>query len=251
MVDPEPDIPVIRFDEGPSPRARLGFVILATDETSEVDLYRSSPRGVGLHFNRIESPGDITAQNLSRLMAGIGNTASRILPGSGVDVVSFHCTAGSLLLGERAVQQRLAQACPGALPTTTVSALSHAIEQMKIDAFSLLTPYTDDINEAFVHHFSSQGFRIPRVLGMQLRTDPEITRVSRDTIRAWAKEADHEDADALVISCTGLRSSGLIAELEERLNKPVLTSNQASLWHMLRKAGLDDTIPRLGMLFSH
>ncbi|MDO9515984.1 MAG: hypothetical protein Q7J01_07810 [Syntrophales bacterium] len=74
MVSPEPDIPAICFDEGPSSRARLGFVILATDETSEADLFRMAP-------------------------PGIGKASSLLPPESGVDAVSLHCAAGSLILG--------------------------------------------------------------------------------------------------------------------------------------------------------
>jgi len=249
MTDTEQQIPPIRFDTGPFSRARLGFVILATDETSETELFRMAPPGVGLHFSRIEFPGRITAQNLSGLMEGLERAASLLLPASGVDVVSLHCTSGSLILGEEHVKRRLARACPGAVPTTVVSALVHALESLKVRAFSLLTPYTDDINEAFANYFTARGFHMPSIRGMRLGTDSEIARVSPETIAAWVEEADHKDAEALVISCTGLRAAGLAGTLEGRLGKPVVTSNQAALWHMLRSAGLEDRIPELGALF--
>ncbi|MBN2297505.1 MAG: arylmalonate decarboxylase [Deltaproteobacteria bacterium] len=251
MARAEEVIPPVVLDRGPSPRARFGFVILAGDETSEPDLYGMAPPGVGFHFSRIESPGFITAETLSSLMPDMVRAASLILPARGVDAVCFHCTSGGVLMGEDNVRKQLARACPGAVPTTVVSAINHALEVLNIKAFSLLTPYTDDINDAFVSYFTGHGFQIPRIQGMQFKTDPEIAGVSPETIVEWAQYSDHDDAEALLISCTGLRASGLVSELEERLGKPVLTSNQAALWHMMRTAGLDDHLEGFGMLFEH
>ena len=38
-------------------------------------------------------------------------------------------------------------------------------------------------------------------------------------------------------------------EVERRLAKPVICSNQAMLWDCLRLAGVDDRLPGLGSLF--
>ena len=41
-----------------------------------------------------------------------------------------------------------------------------------------------------------------------------------------------------------------IAEIETRTGKPVVTSNQASAWAMMRHAGLDERINGYGRLFD-
>ena len=48
-----------------------------------------------------------------------------------------------------------------------------------------------------------------------------------------------DDADAVVIGGNGFRAVGAIAALEQTLERPVLTANQALLWAALRAAGAD------------
>ena len=57
------------------------------------------------------------------------------------------------------------------------------------------------------------------------------------------------ECEAVFASCTNLRATGVIAEAETRLGKPVITSNQALAWHMLRLAGLADGQAVAGSLF--
>ena len=53
------------------------------------------------------------------------------------------------------------------------------------------------------------------------------------------------------MSCTSLRTFGVIASLEAQLGRPVVSSNQAFIWHLLRLASIEDRVPRLGPLFEH
>ena len=50
--------------------------------------------------------------------------------------------------------------------------------------------------------------------------------------------ATADDAQALFISCTAVRSAGVIDEIEARIGRPVVTSNQASAWAALNHCGL-------------
>jgi maleate cis-trans isomerase len=63
-------------------------------------------------------------------------------------------------------------------------------------------------------------------------------------------EVDDPESDALFISCTALHTFGLIEKLEKDLKKPVITSNQATIWNVLRLAGIKDKINGYGQLLS-
>ena len=65
-----------------------------------------------------------------------------------------------------------------------------------------------------------------------------------------AKASFIEEADAIFISCTNLRTFEIIEGLEEDLGVPVVTSNQASLWLALRQMDVMEKIPELGRLFT-
>ena len=47
-----------------------------------------------------------------------------------------------------------------------------------------------------------------------------------------------QGCDGVFVSCTNLRCAGIISEAEVALGKPVFSSNQTLLWHMLELAGV-------------
>ena len=87
---------------------------------------------------------------------------------------------------------------------------------------------------------------------MGLTHDSMTDKVSKATIKAWAKATDCDDAQALVIGCSAMRACepGFIDELELAHGKPVVTSTQAFMWSLLRTAGVMDQIDGYGKLFS-
>jgi len=50
----------IRFDDGRHARAKIGYVLLATEQTVQDDVIRLRPPGVGVHFTRAAIPDSIT-----------------------------------------------------------------------------------------------------------------------------------------------------------------------------------------------
>ena len=65
-----------------------------------------------------------------------------------------------------------------------------------------------------------------------------------------AKRADTPQAEALFISCTGLRTIDILQQLEQHLGKPVVSANQATMWHALRITGVDARMEGLGQLYE-
>ena len=57
-----------------------------------------------------------------------------------------------------------------------------------------------------------------------------------------------DDADAVFISCSALRTIEILDALEQDLGKPVICSNQAMMWDVFRKAGVTDTVSGYGRL---
>ena len=96
----------------------------------------------------------------------------------------------------------------------------------------------------------AQGLRVVSRATMGLDRDELTTAVEPASIAAWCRATDVPDADAVVIGCSAFRAceAGFIDALEADLGKPVVTSTQAFMWHMLRLAGVDDPIPGYGRL---
>ena len=113
------------------------------------------------------------------------------------------------------------------------------------------TPYLDEINEREEKFFLSKGFEILRMEGLNLETGLEFGKVTPDFWNKFSLEIDCDDADAVFLSCTGIRSLDIIEKVEAQINKPVITSNQAQMWSCLRRAGIEDKISGFGELFNH
>jgi maleate cis-trans isomerase len=60
---------------------------------------------------------------------------------------------------------------------------------------------------------------------------------------------DRPDAQAIFISCTNFGTLDIIESLEKKLGKPVVTSNSASMWKMMRLVGDESAAPGGGRLF--
>ena len=76
-------------------------------------------------------------------------------------------------------------------------------------------------------------------------------RSAEAAIAAAAKQvASAADCDAIVISCTNLRCLRVIPGIEAQTGVPVISSNQALAWHMLRLAGVTESQPQFGRLFT-
>ena len=64
------------------------------------------------------------------------------------------------------------------------------------------------------------------------------------------RSIDMHEAEALLISGTGLPTAGIIQRLENELGKPVVTGQTAALWHALRVAGVDARVSGYGRLLA-
>ncbi|QXQ97055.1 decarboxylase [Streptomyces sp. WY228] len=71
-----------------------------------------------------------------------------------------------------------------------------------------------------------------------------------DEVKRLVREADHPDAEVVLVPDTALHTAAYVPELEELLGKPVLTANQVTVWEGLRLADRRTWAPTLGTLFA-
>ncbi|GIT47342.1 MAG: hypothetical protein Ct9H300mP13_1380 [Gammaproteobacteria bacterium] len=68
-----------------------------------------------------------------------------------------------------------------------------------------------------------------------------LPRQSRETLRHAILDLDGDDIDTIVQVGTNLALAGLVDELEQELDKPVVAINAALYWHALRQNGINET----------
>lgn len=238
----------VRFDEGRHPRAKIGYVLLATEQTIEEDVMRLKPPGVGVHFARAAIPDSITAETLAGQAPKLGEAAALILPDGSLDVICYACTSGSIVIGEERVFAELARGAPGARATSLITGVIRALRALGASKLVVATPYLDEINALEADFLESAGFQLLDIQGLNIERDSDMVRVTPDFIAEFAASIDRPDADAVFISCGALRTLEVVEALEQSLAKPVVCSNQAMIWDTLRLAGIDDRIPGYGRL---
>ena len=238
------------FDNGRHYRAKIGFVLLATEQTIEEDMFRMCPEGVGIHFARAYIDDCISVESLSNHRRDLSRAASSLLPDGSLDVVCYACTSGSLIIGEDAVFHELRQGAPHAVLTSLITSVIRALRALNVTRIAVATPYLDEINTMEARYLENAGFEITRIEGLNLIKDSDMIRVTPEHIAEFAASTDTPDADAVFISCGALRSLDVIDALEQRLGKPVICSNQAMMWDVLRSAGINDKIEGYGSLLS-
>lgn len=233
-----------------APGGRIGLVALATDYNSETDLRRILPDGVDLFTNRVMNANPVTIENLRGMSGDITRAASGLLPGYGVDVVIYGCTSGTAAIGGDELQRLIQIAQPGVPCTNPILAASEALRAFNARKISILTPYTEDVNAAVKDSFGAEGFDILNIDGFGLEDDIEMTGLPLSAIAEAAMQICDPDAEALFISCTAIRSALVVAELEQKLGKPVVTSNQALVWHCLKLMNNSSKVKGFGQLFD-
>ncbi|TGU45693.1 arylmalonate decarboxylase [bacterium M00.F.Ca.ET.152.01.1.1] len=240
----------IRFDAGRHHKAKLGFVLLAMEQTIEEDMFKLAPDGVGVHFQRAQMANKVDIETLFAMAPGIGDAAALIVPEVQLDVICYGCTSGSVVIGEDKVFAELTRGAPGAKPTSIISGVMRALKAVNARKITVATPYVDPVNEIERVYMEERGFEILNIQGLNIENDEDMVRVTADYIYEFAKQVDRADSDAVFISCSALRSVDIIEALEAESGKPVITSNQAMMWDCLRLAGVNDRSDNYGRLFK-
>ena len=238
----------VRFDNGRNWRGKIGFVLIPNEQTIEKDMIRIAPQGVGIYFSRATMPHEISTDSLAQLGDSLAETAGRILPDDKLDVVCFACTSGSVAVGEARAVEELKKGAPGAQATTLVTSVKEALRRFDARRLVVGTPYVDELNCSVARNLIADGFEIVGFEGLGLNYDRDMIRVMPDYLIEFAQAIDRPDADALLLSCGALRSLEVVDEIERRLRKPVIVSNQAMIWECLRLAGVGDPIEGYGRL---
>jgi len=231
-------------------RGRIGLVGLATDLNSESDLRRMAPAGVEIFTNRVANANPVTMANHRAMAGDVTRAAAGILPGLHLDAMIYGFTSVAVAIGENEISRLMHAARPGIPCTNPITAVLAALRALDARRIALLTPYTRRVNDELAAFLTGRGVTITRLAGFDLDSDETMTAVAPAAILEAGLALCDPSADLLFVSCTALRTSVVLAALEEGLGKPVIASNPALLWHALRLIGNIDPVAGFGRLFD-
>ena len=240
------------LDGGLGARARIGLIVLATDQTIEHEwrLIFRGLEGVALYQSRIWNDVRITPETLRAMEGKLADSAAVIMPGLPLASLAFGCTSATMVIGEEGVFAKLRAARPEARPTTPVTAAFAAFRAFGARRLAVLTPYRADVNATVRAYLEARGYEVPVFGTFDEEDDRRAACIDAASIRDAAIELGRDPrVEAVFVSCTSLRVAGVAAEIEAATGKPVTSSNHAMAWHALRLAGIEDRLP-WGRLFA-
>lgn len=229
---------------------RVGIILPSVNVLMEPEYYKLGIKGIHFHATRVMLT-ETTPEALKRMEKDL-DYAIELISSVKPDVVAYACTSGSFIGGlewDRDITKKIQDSlgCPA---VTTSSAMIDALKQMNIKRPVVITPYIDIINEMEKKFLEDNGFDVVNIMGMQIIDAEELHAKTPDEIYAFALNADRPQADGMFISCTDFRGMEIAEKLEKKLNKPVVTSNQATLWWLLKALDVKCRIEGQGSLLQ-
>lgn len=235
---------------------RIGVLVPFTNTNLEPDMALLCPPGVSMHFARLGGY-DLDAIPDVGQMAGLGaadlDDPLRLLAGVRPDVILYGCTSATLTHGpafDRDLATR-AEALSGAKTVTAAGALVTALTALGVRRIAFASPYVEEINNMAIDFLTGSGFETVSRAGVGVALDNYGQgEMTPEAVFELGRRADSAGAEALVLSCTDMRSVETLARLEQALGKPVVSSNQAMIFAALAHLGLPRDSMRCGRLFG-
>lgn len=224
------------------------MILPSANRVAEPELMDMLPSGVSLHTTRIKLAGTSPAELLASTEKV--EEAAALLADNGPDLIAFHCTAVSTYDAEleQSLKRRIAKAS-GRPAMATSDALIAAFRVLGVKKLVMLSPYPQALNDREVAFLERHGLRVLHEVGLDLPV-AEHADVAPEEWHRQALAHRHPEADAYFLGCTNIRAVPAIAAIERDLGKPVVTSNQAMLWHALRASGMPDQLAGFGALLA-
>jgi maleate isomerase len=227
-------------------RRKLGVLVPSSNVTMEYEMPMMAPPGVSFHFSRIPQTED-TEEQLAAMIDYIPEK-SKLLAHARIDAIAFGCTSGSFIKGmgyDKKVIEAIENST-GIMATTTTTAVVEALKITGLKRLSVGAPYLDSIMDKLKDLLEKNGFEVVKIKGLNMLCGEGD--LSLDATYNLIREIDHPNADGIFISCTDFKTVELLDILESDFGKKVISSNQATMWKLLRLSGMKTPVCGFGSL---
>lgn len=224
------------LDQDDPATSPLGLIVLQSDETLEPEFSNYfSDRVYPIHVTRIPSGIEVTTKTLADMEIALPAAAELLPAARPYRVVGYGCTSASSVIGSDRVEQLIKQTCNTEHVTNPLRAAVACAEDLGVSKFALLSPYIEDVNVPLRRAFAEQGIATDVFGTFGEAEEAKVVRISHQSVVDGAVALGSDTAvEAIFLSCTNLRTYAAIPEIQSRIGKPVLSSNQSLAWHMRR-----------------
>ena len=225
-------------------RTRIGLIVPSTNTTAEADFGLAAGRDVTVHSHRMWMGKETPEGDGLELMNQDVEGAAKYLATANVDLIVYACTGGSFFDGSDHADPmiQMIESVSGVPAVGTADSVLEALKSLGAKRISVASPYPAWLNEQLADYYNRAGFEVLNVEG-EVEAFKNGARGICDnspgSVVEFAQNVCRPEADALFCSCTAWRAVEAAEELERRLSKPVVTSNQATVWAAFKKLGVE------------
>ena len=240
-------------------RGRLGVILGRPNAVCEPEFNKMVPDGVSIHGARMGNASihDYGSQEAmeehEKLVAELSDALTGIKP----NIIIFAHTAASM--GNHPDYNlkltEIMETTTGLKALTSATAIIDSLRAVGAKRIGLAVPFPPKPDLAtqvknFLEH-PAVGFEVVNISAVHGDNPVFITNMTPDVAYRFGKKADHANAEAILLAGTPWRTIEAIEPLEQDLQKPVISANQAVVWAALRQIGVNDGGQGYGSLFNH
>jgi arylmalonate decarboxylase len=195
----------------------------------------------------------MTPEGYDAVIDRIGPAAEK-LAAQGANAVVLMGTSLSFYKGA-AFNVRLTETLKKAtgLPATTMSTgVVEGLRAVGAKRVVAATAYDEEVNRRLQAFLTESGFEVLGVKGLGIEKVEELDRVTQDGLLKFCVEVreTRPKANAILVSCGGLRTLEILAPLERQGRIPAVSSTPHALRAGVRLLGLSGSAPGFGTLLS-
>lgn len=166
--------------------------------------------------------------------------AAQLLADARCDAICWNGTSAGWLGFDRdrelcrAIEQRTRiPAC------SSVLALAEIWRSTGVERFGLVSPYTEDIQEAIQANFRREGFQCAAEKHLGIKVNFDFSEIEPETIAAMVREVAKAKPQAITVFCTNMDGASLAESLERETGIPLYDTIALAVWSALRVARVD------------
>lgn len=230
----------------------IGMIVPPKPDTAPPEPLKLYPEGIRFRAKGLGLTS-LTPEGYDQVIGRIAE-ASAELAEEGADAIALMGTSISFYRGPAFNAELVASMEKASgLPATTMSnAVVDALNTLGAKRLAVATAYGDEVNDRLAAYLGGVGFEVLTLESLGIVDVGAVFSVTDDDLLDLGRRAAAAapQADAMFLSCGGLRTLAVTTPLERETGLPIVSSAVAGAWAAVRLVGRDPAVPGYGRLLE-